>query len=413
MKFDRIVNLILSTIILIALANHKTFAQVEDVQLYTFAHSLIDHRPPAISTPSDETTIAHWIYDIAENSSKSFATTGQFGQLANHVDGLPPNSNLGYDNPPYSWDEEQTTFAASSLNTIMLTAANFIQYSDPSEADPADPAGRTVIELTESIFDWTDAAKPNMRYYIYANWPEMDLMNAYPPTLPLASEVDEFHDITIGNVGPFAEWWITYQNLMVESRPDLDIKLIPVGMLISKILKEIIPNEIPFEELYEDSAPHGRANIYFLAGMISYMAMYEENVPDTYNPSELIHSAVRNNLEIISDFIWNELNEFNFPTGDSRVFYSTNVNNENDLNTTSNKISILPIPSYDFITISSSAVDVMDYQILNLDGQVLMEDKSIYSNHNVDISRLPDGIYFVKIFDKSNKKNTIKRIIKQ
>jgi len=296
--------------------------KVTDVQLYTFAHSLIDHRPPLIATPDDETTILYWMYDIAQNASKTFATTGQFGQLPNHVDNLPPNSDLGYNVVPNSWDESQNSFANSNLNTVMLTVANFIQYEPPSNPDPTDQMARSIIENTETLFDWTNTEIPNMRYYIYGNWPEMDLQNAYPPTLPLQSEIDDFHDITIGTTGNFAKWWEDYQDLIVASRPELDTRLIPVGMIMSKILRDVIPNQIPFDELYEDSAPHGRANLYFLAGMVTYMAMYEENIPVNYMPSTLISPAIRNNIETIRNFVWEELNNFNFPNGDSRVFYN-------------------------------------------------------------------------------------------
>ena len=52
-------------------------AQIDDVRLYAFGHSLIDHRPPAIPTPSDETTILHWMYQIAQDAGHTFAAGGQ------------------------------------------------------------------------------------------------------------------------------------------------------------------------------------------------------------------------------------------------------------------------------------------------------------------------------------------------
>lgn len=368
---------------------------VNDVQLYTFAHSLIDHRPPLVTTPSDETTILHWIYDISQNSGKTFATTGQFGQLNNHVDDLPPNSNFGYDSVPFSWDETQTTFKNSSLNTILLTVANFIQYQSPSGPDPSDPMERSIIEKTETLFDWTNTELPNMRYYIYGNWPEMDLQNAYPPTLPLQSEVDEFHDLTIGTTGNFASWWLDYQDLIVTSRPQLNTKLIPVGMVISKILRDVIPNQIPFNELYEDSAPHGRATIYFLAGMITYMALYEENVPASYMPSNIISPIVRNNLETVRNFAWLELNNFNFPNGDSRVFYSeSNLNVEN---TIKNIFNITPNPVANTFKIQSKLQLSNNISIYNLNGTLINTFRNIKSSDNINIGHLSSGLYFIEI----------------
>lgn len=390
----------------------KSKAQVDNVQLYTFAHSLIDHRPPLISTPSDETTILHWMYDISQNAGKTFASTGQFGQLNNHVDGLRPNSNLGYDIVPNSWDENNSNFAASNLNTILLTAANFIQYSPPSAPDPSAPSGRTVIGLTETIFDWTDTQKPNMRYYIYGNWPEMDLQNAYPPNLPAQSEVTDFHNQTIGITGPFASWWTDYQDLLLASRPQLNAKLIPASMVISKILKDHIPNQVPFNELYEDSAPHGRANIYFLAGMISYMALYEEKVPSSYMPSTIIHNAIRTNLTSIIDFAWNEINNFNFSNGTSRVFYeepilSTSTNNYQQ------KINITPNPVNTVLNIELPKTDNYMLNVVGIDGRTYQTQKISDYTTRIHVADIADGIYFIILKNRNNEVIANKKMIKK
>ncbi len=411
MKSNKEKYLLTIKILLFVLIVRNTYGQVDDVQLYTFAHSLIDHRPPAIPTPSDETTILHWIHDIAQHTGKTFGTTGQFGQLANHVDGLPPNSNLGYDTVPYSWNEEETSFSNSPLNTIMLTAANFIQYSDPSDPDPADPSGRTVINLTETIFDWTENEIPGMRYYIYGNWPEMDLNNSFPPTLPSQFEIDEFHDITIGNTGSFANWWTSYQDQIIASRPELDTKLIPTGMIISKILTQLLSNQIAFDELYEDSDPHGRANIYFLAGMITYMAIFEENVPITYIPGDIIDNVIINNLEEIKNYTWNELSNFNFQNGNSRVFFDNTTNSYTELNI-EEEIILLPNPTTRTFKISSTFDSEFSLQIQSVDGTVYKKINSTNSTKLHDITSLPAGIYLVQIRDLNNGQLFIKKLIK-
>ncbi len=274
-----------------------------DVRLYTFGHSLIDHRPPAIPTPSDETTILHWINDIALFAGHTFATGGQYGFLTTH-DNLPPASNWGYNNIPAVWDDTIQPFSAANINTILITAANFIQYQGVNDPHPLD-ATTTVIQSTSTIFDWVNTQQSGIKFYIYENWPEMDLTNAYPPTLPTATEVNDFHQQTLGT---FHTWWSDYLTQMHLSRPTLDIQMISVGPIISKTITQIIPGQLPFSETYEDSAPHGRASLYFLAGMITYMAIYNEQIPQAYMPSTLVHSSIRNNLPQIRNLIWNELN---------------------------------------------------------------------------------------------------------
>ncbi|HBK71611.1 MAG TPA: hypothetical protein DDZ39_08165, partial [Flavobacteriaceae bacterium] len=253
-------------------------------------------------------------------------------------------------------------------------------------------ANTSVIQATETIFDWVNTQESNVRYYIYGNWPEMDLANAFPPTPPTQTEIDFFHNQTIGS---FTDWWKNYQDLMLTSRPVLNTRLIPVGAIISKILRDIIPNQIAFADLYEDSAPHGRASIYFLAGMITYMAVYEQNIPDTYVPNSSVHSVIINNLSNIKDFSWDELNSFNLPNGDSRVFYS-NILNVEDENFDNGSVMLYPNPTLN------------QFKILNLDGyynisiydtfgRIIQVNKNINSNIVISLENLENGIYFISI----------------
>jgi hypothetical protein len=47
-----------------------SFSQLTDIKNYIFGHSLIVHDPPLIPTPSDETSVPHWIEDIAKEANK-------------------------------------------------------------------------------------------------------------------------------------------------------------------------------------------------------------------------------------------------------------------------------------------------------------------------------------------------------
>ena len=398
------------TIVWLIVSNQNLLAQANDLQVYGFIHSLVVHEPPLIPVPNNETTTIYWINDIVNNTSNSFGFTGQFGQLSNHVDQLPPNDNIGFPSVSSPWNSSMgQTFETSSINTILLTAANFIQWDLPTNPDPADPQGRTIVENTETLFDWCDNQIPNMRYYIYGNWPEMDNANAFPPTVPTQEEVEEFHEITIGNIGSFDSWWLQYQDALMDSRPLLNVRLIPVGRIISQIHTEIIPNQIPFDELYEDSAPHGRANTYFLAGLISYMAMYEHKAPDDYMPSTLIHPAIRNNLSIINEFIWQELNDFNFPNGSSRVFHTTPLNNQ-DVESL-NSISISPNPIENQFTIEWQSDEVFDAAIFTTNGTVIQEYVNLKTGDTVDLSHIPSGVYFIRFTNNTNS-TKVKSLIK-
>lgn len=290
----------------------RCFGQIDSIEMYAFGHSLIDHR----SLPDqEETTILYWMYDIANHANEIFRTTGQYGFLPTH-DNLPPNSNWGYPTVPYSWDESQEAFSDSDLTTILLTAGNYIQGTPPNDPHPEDNS-TTAIQSTETIFDWTNTEKANMRYYIYANWPEI-VSNSFPPPQNL---IDDFHDDVIS--GNFADWWETYHDSIMNIQPELEVRMIPVGQIISKLHRSdtIIPTPIPFEDLYEDNAPHGKPTTYFLAGMITYMAMYEKKIPEDYMPSDTVHMAIRDSLSAINDFIWQELMNYEDDDGVNRVFH--------------------------------------------------------------------------------------------
>jgi len=388
------------TVIVLIIITKTSLAQITNVRMYAFGHSLIDH-----ATGNENTTIMYWINDIAQEANKTYATGGQYGFLTTH-NNLPPASNWGYSSVASVWDDTQETFAQADINTILLTAANFIQYEAPNMPHPLDN-NTTVIQATETIFDWVNQQESNVRYYIYANWPEMDLQNEYPPTTPLQSEIDDFHNVTTST---FTDWWKTYQDGVLTSRPQLKTRLIPVGMIISKILRDVIPTQIPFNMLYEDSAPHGRATIYFLAGMITYMAVYEENIPNTYMPDSTVHTTITNNLTTIRSFIWSELNSFKLPNGDSRVFYNTTLAEE-DVTLESKTVLLFPNPTKEKFKVKG--ISSHNIKIIDMLGKVYETYNNLKTVEFMDVSKLSKGIYFVQIQDLKNNKKYIKKLIKK
>jgi len=251
--------------------------------LFIFGHSLIDHRPPLIPTPSNETTVPHWLYLLAEAGGNSVAAGGQYGFLPQHAN-VPPISQWGYDIVPGVWESDTEPFSAANISTVMITAGNFVQYQPPSEEYFGDP-GVTPINATETVFDWVETQKPGTKYYIYENWPDMGgfLANGFPPS---PTELDNYHQETLGN---FHNWWITYHDALLASRPDLNVRMIPVGPILTNLL----------------TGP---------------LTIFGEPAPAAYEPPALIHQQLRDNYAAINTLIWDELHAFNTPAGNSRVF---------------------------------------------------------------------------------------------
>ena len=286
------------------------------LRTFIFGHSLIVHDPPAIATPSNETTVPHWMAELSAAANFDYAVSGQYGFLPQHAN-LPPIAQWGFDRAEGAWESDTESFSDANFNSILLTAGNFIQYqSATTPYDGDNPNNTTPLAATLSIFDWVEQQEPGTAIYIYENWPDMAgfLSNGVPAS---TMEFANYNDYTLGE---FHAWWLVYHEAVMQQRPDLDVKMVPVGPIISKLLTETDLANIPFSDLYEDDAPHGRPTIYFLASLITYMAMYGMEAPADFEVPNTVHELVRTNYDTTIFFIWDELNAFNDGAGNSLVF---------------------------------------------------------------------------------------------
>ncbi len=285
---------------------------VTNMRNFIFGHSLILH-----ATGDDETTVPHWLGALSASAGYSYAVDGQYGFLPGHAN-LPPSAQWGFQNVPGLWNAEGgVPFSSVDFNTILLTAGNFIQYQGSNV--PYDYADNTEdvtpISATLDIVDWLIQQEPEVTIYIYENWPDMDSMiNSFPPT---SSEFDSYNAHTRGE---FHDWWLDYHDTMIANRPSTNVKMIPVGPIMSTLFMETALDGIPVTDLYEDGAPHGRPTLYFLASLITYSAMYGVRPPSDFSIPSSIHNLVRTNYSDIIDIIWEELQSFNTTNGESRVW---------------------------------------------------------------------------------------------
>lgn len=283
-----------------------------NLRTFFFGHSLISHLLQVNVTPSDETSIPHWMYLMAQESGYSYSATGQFGFLTSHRD-LPPEANMLFDLMPGVWDSDTQTFGEGDFNTVVLTPANFIQHQSATTNYANE--SYSPVDATVEIFDWVMQQEPGMTIYLYEGWPDMGpFIQSFPPT---PNELADFHDYTAGD---FHDWWLDYQDEIIRLRPDLNVRMIPAGPILERILTETALNQLEITEIYEDDAPHGRATLYFLSSMITYMAMYGIETPATYQAPPIIHPAVNENYETLVTIVWEELEAFNNPDGSSRVW---------------------------------------------------------------------------------------------
>lgn len=380
-------------------------AQAEDIRMFIFGHSLIDHRPPAIPTPSNETTVPHWVYLLAEAGGKSYAAGGQYGFLPQHAN-LPPISQWGYDLVPPVWESDTEPFSAADISTVLITAGNFMQWQAPDAEYPTDP-GVSPVSATEAIIDWINLQEEGVVFYIYENWPDMApfLGNGFPPS---ENELAQYH---LSTQSSFHDWWIEYQDFLLQSLPEEKVRMIPVGPIISGLLTETLAGQLSPTELYEDDAPHGRPTLYFLAGLITYMAIYGEEAPSSFIPPETVSNVVQEQFEEITTYCWNALLDFNTAEGASRVFCELPSSIEGK-RTSVPTIAVFPNPANGEVTVQTTA-ETYELTLFNLMGEALITYTGNTPIFNLPISILPKGAYILQLRNIKDGAIVSERIIKQ
>jgi hypothetical protein len=293
----------------------ETNPRTTELRTYIFGHSLINHEFNVNPVPSNETSVPHWMYHMAQAAGYSYGVSGQYGFLPQHDD-LPPVPQWGFDRIPTIWsDETGDTFADVNFNSLLITVGNFIQYKSPEENYDGDASDTSPVLSTLAITDWTLGQQEGLDIYIYENWPDMaGFIESFPPT---SNEFSNYHGYTTGD---FHQWWLDYHDALIEARPNQSIHMIPVGPILSELLTTTDLNQVPVDILYEDDAPHGRPTIYFLAAMITYTAMYGEMPPAELQIPDIIDARVAENYSQIQEIIWNELEAFVDQDGNSRVW---------------------------------------------------------------------------------------------
>ena len=89
--------------------------------------------------------------------------------------------------------------------------------------------------------------------------------------------------------------------------------MIPVGPIIAEIMEHptLQAASLSFSDLYVDTDPHGTRDLYFLAGLITYQAMYGQPAAASYTPPAEIHSAISNDFPALNACIWERLEAYN------------------------------------------------------------------------------------------------------
>lgn len=288
-------------------------ASKKDLNVYYFGHSLVHHTEYKIPTPKDHTSIPHWMASLAKAADYRFTVDGQFGFLRNHAE-LPPQNGWYFDHASSGWGG---SFVSSQYDAAILTPANFIQYQG-AHKPYYDEKKVSPLDASLKVLDFVTSKSPKTKFYLYESWPEMgNYAEGYPPKVPSASQQKKYHRYTQGD---FHDWWVDYHARMSKARPNVTLKMIPVGQVLSRLLTETELKNVPFAELFEDAAPHGRPTVYFLAALVHYSVLYQEKPPAKYEFDASIHPLVKTHYTQVVNKIWQELNNYKDKKGNSLVW---------------------------------------------------------------------------------------------
>ncbi len=267
----------------------------DSVRHYTFNHSLWDH------SSGSNTVTGYWVGEFALVNGTSYAWNGEFGQLDYHA--LPPFPQLGSSNSEDVFPTEDTPFNTLSLDNVLIMPPNYVQAGSSIVADKEITDARRVIDY---LLDEGDSGgkQSGIPLYIYAHWQEAAF---YPLN---ASQWDDYHAVTTGS---YHQWFLNYQDQLAALYPEVDIRMIPVGPVIADVVQNasLQASGFTFSDLYEDEAPHGTTDLYFLAGLVTYQAMYGQAVTDSYVPPAEISPLIADDFPALNQYVWQRLNFYN------------------------------------------------------------------------------------------------------
>ncbi len=289
----RVILLVLAT--LIPAGGHAA-AETKTIRNYIFGNSLIHHL-----TPSDETTVPYWLHHLAVAAGHKYAVDGQWGFPEDFIKTLPPIAQWKFKGVPVVWDRHRGPFGKADYNVFIMNPANFIQYRAPDESPGfLGLTGSSQVDVALTLFDWLkkNSSRTHARHFVYEGWAAMGSFSKHFP--PDADGMRGYHTL---NQGSYHAWYVEFVRLLNEKRPGLDVRLMPVASLLSKLLSEAPLDALTPDDLYSDLSPHGTATTYFLAALIVYTMLYEEAPPAHFTATPAVNSLVRERYQEIAGIV--------------------------------------------------------------------------------------------------------------
>ena len=287
--------------VLAAVLPLAAMAQQDAREVYVFGNSLVHHLGDAAHSNAP-----YWMDQLARADGRRLALDGQWGFLRDFAGTLPPQPNWTIPGVTSNWDPGRGTFGDAGYDAVVITPANFIQDQDPGQPFAYDnPEGVTPVETILTVMDWVEGHAPGTPVWIYEGWSDMDsVAGGFPPS---RRGLRRYHDY---NTGAYGVWYDDLVAELAEARPEADLRLIPVARVLSGLLQQGgLLEDLPVEALYVDGSPHGTPALYFLAGAVSYAALFNAPPPESYTPPVDLTPEIAARWPQIAGAIWQQLRE--------------------------------------------------------------------------------------------------------
>ena len=268
------------------------------VRAYVWGNSLINH-----PTASEGTAVPWWLARMAGAAGRELALSGQYAFGGQFPDKLPPLPEWGFPGVTPSY-EPGRAFGDARIDTLLINPENFIQYKGPSEPYDGDHSdGRSPVSGTVALAAWVVDQGLSPTVFLYEGWAEME---RFPPTRRAYRRYQAF------TTGDYHDWYLDYHAAVAAALPALDVRLIPVGPILTGLLTEGPLQELRPTDLYTDNAPHGTPATYLIAAMITYAALYNAPPPVLELPED-VHPVLAESYGAAADYIWQEMQGFAAP----------------------------------------------------------------------------------------------------
>ena len=268
-------------------------------KIYVFGHSLFTH---TLFQANEFTTTGFSMGDLSRQSANFIVINQTFAQLRDQP--LPPvfGSNFGFTSNQFQgWIDAGDAWEDLDWDDVLIMASNFEQI----EKTPSEFA-----DESEDVVDYIETNSPASRQIVYEHWaqPLQYGLTVFNTNELSPAEWDTYKELHRQG-GAYHTWHLNYQDEIEANGVGRTIYMIPIGPIMMDALQtEAYLSSIEFADLMVDSAPHGNANAYFLAALVTYIAIFGEPASD-FAPLQLsfLNTAITNNLSSLIPFISSRL----------------------------------------------------------------------------------------------------------